>query len=138
MARWSEGPAPGAEDPRAEEQAVAARERASVEAMLDRRAQANLVAAFGDARAVEEAAALRQQAQEAEAEAAAAMARAAKLRAAADDAMAALQAEAESAQMREAMAAWEDAMVPPQRGEEEDLRAAMRAAMERSGDDYVD
>ena len=117
---------------------MAARERASVEAMLDRRAQANLVAAFGDARAVEEAAALRQQAQEAEAEAAAAMARAAKLRAAADDAMAALQAEAESAQMREAMAAWEDAMVPPQRGEEEDLRAAMRAAMERSGDDYVD
>ena len=59
------------------------------------------------------------------------VARAAQLRAAADDAMASVAAEAELAQMSEAMAAWSDEMASARRGEE-GLREAMQAAMDRS------
>jgi hypothetical protein len=110
--------------------------RAAVEAMLKRRSQADLVAAFGDTQAVENANVLLRQAQDAEVEAAAALARAAKMRAAADEAISSLQAKAQRTQMSSAMAAWSEQMdsepsEEEQEQEDVDLRAAMQAAMKR-------
>ena len=134
--RWSERPpeeeARSTPGERADDDGHAEAARAAVEAMLERRSQADSLAAFCDSGAVDEMATLLQQAQAAEEEAAAALARAAKLRAAANEAMSKLKAEAVHTQMSEAMAAWSDKMENEQRGEE-DLRAAMQAAMERSG-----
>jgi len=104
--------------------------------MLKRRSQADLVAAFGDTQAVENANVLLRQAQDAEVEAAAALARAAKMRAAADEAISSLQAKAQRTQMSSAMAAWSEQMdsepsEEEQEQEDVDFRAAMQAAMKR-------
>jgi hypothetical protein len=134
VGRWSREPegAPlpreGSEDDEDETR------RAAVEAMLKRRSQADLVAAFGDTQAVENANVLLRQAQDAEVEAAAALARAAKMRAAADEAISSLQAKAQRTQMSSAMAAWSEQMdsepsEEEQEQEDVDLRAAMQAAM---------
>jgi len=128
VARWSEPPAQEHADD--DEAGV---QRAAVDAMLERRSQADTLAAFSDTSAVDRLASLRQQAQHAEAEAAAALARAAKLRAAATEAMATLMAEAESMQMRESMTAWSEQMETEQR-RLDDLRAAVQAAIERSAE----
>ena len=134
VGRWSREPeeAPLPRE-RSEDDEDEAR-RAAVEAMLKRRSQADLVAAFGDTQAVENANVLLRQAQEAEAEAAAALARAAKMRAAADEAISSLQAKAQRTQMSSAMAAWSEHLESEPSGEEQeqedvDLRAAMQAAI---------
>ena len=131
VARWSDAgqspTEPPPEPPPADEQD--AESKRAAEAMLEGRSRADVLAALG--LGDEETNTLLQKALDAEAEAAVAVARAAELRAAADTAVAKLEAEAEARQMSDAMAAWSDKFASEQ-GEEDDLRAAMQAAMGRA------
>ena len=101
--------------------------RRAVEAMLEGRAQVDVLAA-APLSLVDETAQALAAAEAADAEASAAVARAAALREAADKSMANLQAAAAREQMSQAMAAWASREEAEQR-EEEALRAAMERAM---------